>query len=83
MIAIALLILGAAPAEEIAGKPYERLATREATEVRMRELLQPAPLRFGEAFVLAPFPYAGFDKRELARPEEVESELAHLSLIHI
>jgi type 1 glutamine amidotransferase len=78
VIALAL-VLFASPADQIAGKPYERLATREATELRMRELLQPAPARVGEGWVLAPFPYAGFDKNELARPEAVESELARMN----
>ena len=78
MIALALLLL-ASHADQIGGKPYERLATREATERRMRELLQPAVASFGEGWVLAPFPYAGFEKGELARPEAVESELAKMA----
>ena len=70
MIALALLFC-AAPADQIAGKPYERLATREATELRMRELLQPAALRFGEGWVLAPFPYAGFGQNDLGRQNDI------------
>ena len=79
MIALVLSLLATSPADQIAGKPYERLATREATQQRMLELLQPAPARVGEGFVLAPFPYAGFGKNDLARPEAVESELARMS----
>ncbi|MBK7645561.1 MAG: ThuA domain-containing protein [Planctomycetes bacterium] len=78
MIALALLLLGS-PTDQISGKPYERLATREATELHMRELLQPARAKVGAGFVLAPFPYAGFGKNELARPEAVELELSKMN----
>ena len=78
MIALALLLF-AAPTDQIAGKTYERLKTRGETELRMRELLQPATARIGEGYVLAPFPYAGFDQHDLARPEAVESELAKMT----
>ncbi len=82
MIALALVLLAAsAPsnADQIAGKPYQRQATRELTEQRMRELLAPPEVRFGEGWMLAPFPYAGFEKGELARAEAVEAELARMN----
>ncbi len=82
MIAGVLLALGAPPAraqqELVEGQPYVKLETRQATLTRMRKLLRPEEVAWGEWYLLTPFPYAGHDLSDLATVLAPEAELAQM-----
>ncbi len=82
LIAGLFLLAAALPAaarqELVQGKPYEKLATREATLARMRKLLQPEEAVWGVWYLLSPFPYAGHEKNDLATALAPEAELLGL-----
>ncbi|MFN0132466.1 MAG: hypothetical protein ACKVW3_08060 [Phycisphaerales bacterium] len=84
MIAAALVLTGigreAARAQQpaqirIGGVTYEKLGTRQATELRMVNLLNPDSGVWGSWHLLAPFAAKGSGKRDLATALPPEAEL--------
>jgi type 1 glutamine amidotransferase len=74
-----LLALATCPSQDaVGGKPYVKLATREATREAMLERLSPTSARFGEWHLSTPFPYAGHGKGDLATPHAPEEELSKM-----
>ena len=76
---LCLLAVLATPADEtVGGKPYTKRATRDRTRDAMMELLRPTRADFGDWYVLAPFPYAGHGRDDLARFHEPERDLVRM-----
>ncbi len=63
--------------------PYEKLATREATEKHMLDLLTPEAGNWGDVWTIAPFDFAGYEGTyvpgDFQRPREPESELPKMA----
>ena len=78
-LALLLLTLAFAQDESIDGQPYEKLATRKATLAHMRDLLMPTAVKWGDWFLLSPFPYAGHGQDDLATVLAPEAELMHMT----
>lgn len=58
--------------------PYEKQATRGATEAYMLGKIQPSPVTWGDFYLLGSFPFKGFKTNDLATVLEPESELANM-----
>ncbi len=69
---------GPAADRTIAGVPYERLETREATRDTMLAKLMRTDMSWGDWYLLSPFPYAGHDQDDLRTPHPPEDELLAL-----
>lgn len=63
---------------KIGGVVYEKQGTREATELRMINLLNPDTGVWGSWYILAPFPAKGSGKKDLATVLAPEAELARM-----
>ena len=74
MIALLLAAL-ALQGETVAGVPYEKLETREATFEAMRAKIVDEPHTFGDFHLLTPFPYSGHGTGGLATVHAPEEEL--------
>src|SRR5258708_3322089 len=57
---------------------YRKLATREATEKRMMDLLISSAAHWGKWYMLTPFPYDKEKGPKLADPNPPEEELANM-----
>ena len=71
---IASLLLAALQTADVAGHPYEPLATREATLERMLDRLVPEDAQWGEWWVIAPFPFDEETGMDAIDPPEQELE---------
>jgi len=62
--------------DAVGAVPYQKLATRAATEAAMFDALRPGRAAFGDFWLLSPFDYAGHGKDDLARHRGPQDELA-------
>lgn len=77
---IACVLTAGASAQEvrIGGVVYEKLGTREETERRMIDLLNPTYAQWGAFHQLGPFPYKGHGTKDLPTVHEPEEELSRM-----
>ena len=73
-------VLAQAPAEPIKIKnvEYKKLGTREATEKRMLDLLNPSSAHWGKWYMLTPFPHDRKKGPKLADAAPPEEELSKM-----
>ena len=82
-VSVAMLLCGTAIAQpqgpvKVGTAEYRKLATREATERRMLDLLSPSAPHWGKWYMLTPFPYDIENGPKLADPNPPEEELAKM-----
>jgi type 1 glutamine amidotransferase len=75
----AILLALLAQADTVAGQPYVKLETREATRQHMIARLDPGQGEWGSWWLCSCFPYAGHGRGDLATPFAPELELARLA----